>query len=80
MSSIETLSGRAEFLELTKGQGVFDVLRVSSDTIHILLCRDLWPEEMKVIRQAAHEWWSFDRIILAVHSDLGGLVETKRAG
>ena len=80
MYPIEILSARREFLELTQGHGVLDVVRVSADTIHVFLSRELWPGEMKVIREVAQEWWNFDRIVVAVDGDLRGLGNTKRAG
>jgi len=70
---MDELTGREEFVELTRDYGVVDVVRLSTDTIHVLLERELWPAEVRHVRGLARAWWTFDRVVLAIrveHPDL----------
>jgi hypothetical protein len=70
VDSPSSLSGRKEFLELARPHGVVEVVRVSSETVHVYLGRELRPDELRRVRELAREWWSLSRVVLATCSDL----------
>jgi hypothetical protein len=73
---MDELKGREEFVELTRDYGVVDVVRLSSDTIHVLLERELWPGEVRHVRGLARAWWVLDRVVLAIHVEQPDLEDT----
>ena len=75
----DVLDGLEDFLDRTREYGVVEAVRVSAQTIHVLLRRDLSSHEAKHVRELAQRLWRLDQIVLAVLGDLRRL-ETKRAG
>ena len=74
------LVGSDAFLELTKADGVLEVCRVSSATIHVFLRGDPMPHEARRIHGLAQERWPFDRIVLAVYAPERPLFKAQGAG
>jgi len=70
VSSDSFLTGRKEFLERARKHGVVEVVRVSSETVHVYLGRELRPDELRCVRELAREWWSLSRVVLATWIDL----------
>ena len=70
VSSDSFLTGRKEFLERARKHGVVEVVRVSSETVHVYLGRELRPDEWRCVRELAREWWSLSRVVLATWIDL----------
>ena len=70
MHSDSFLIGRKEFLERARAHGVVEVVRVSSETVHVYLGRELRPDELRSVRELAREWWSLSRVVLATWNDL----------
>ena len=70
MYAISDLQGVREFLERTRAYGVLEVIRVSAETIHVILERELWPAEIEFVRRLASTCWALDRVVLAVRADL----------
>jgi len=76
MHPVDELTGREEFVELTRDHGVVDVIRLSANTIHVLLERELWPAEIRHVRGLARAWWALDRVVLAIRVEQPELEDT----